>query len=231
MKFFYLFLLMLSLFFPVIASTSSNPGNEYENILTKLPDKVDLSRQYIIYLHGAIIERGESKPIHPRFGVYDYPAIKKALATNNVVLIAEQRKLNTNPAEYAGKVVRQINTLLSLGVNIKNITVVGFSKGAQIAILTSDALNRPHANFVIMANCGPWYDSKDFLKKLHLTGNVLSIYEKSDGPGSCKNIASRSPELLSFKEVEINTGKRHGAFFKPGKEWLAPLQKWINRAR
>ena len=31
----------------------------------------------------------------------------------------------------------------------------------------------------------------------------------------------------SFKEIAISTGKKHGAFFQPLPEWIAPLRAWI----
>jgi hypothetical protein len=61
---------------------------------------------------------------------------------------------------------------------------------------------------------------------LILGGNLLSIYETSDQLGSCKKLAARS-RLTSFKEVAISTGKGHGAFFQPLKDWLQPLKAWI----
>jgi hypothetical protein len=61
---------------------------------------------------------------------------------------------------------------------------------------------------------------------LSLGGNFLSIYEKSDSMGKCNKLAARS-HLTSFKEVEISTGRKHGAFFQPLPQWLEPLKAWI----
>ena len=80
-----------------------------------------------------------------------------------------------------------------------------------------------------MATCGEWYDRDDFLKELRLRGHVFSIYEKSDLAGSCQSLSSRLPAPSSFKEVVIDTGKKHGAFYLPREEWINPIVSWVNR--
>jgi hypothetical protein len=55
---------------------------------------------------------------------------------------------------------------------------------------------------------------------------LLSIYETSDEVGSCAKLAARS-HLVSFKEIAISTGRKHGAFFQPLSQWVRPLQAWI----
>lgn len=212
-------LMMVAIVFPLQAQT----------IYNSLPEQVDTTKNYVFYLHGAIIERGDPKPTHPRFGVYDYPAILEALSTDQWVLISEHRKPKTNPQSYSQVVVSQIETLIAKGIAAENITVVGFSKGAGIAIRTSSALNNKAVNFVIMANCGPWYDKRPKLKEFRLIGNILSIYEESDRPGSCQSLVDKSPSVTSFKEVVLNTGKEHGAFFQPLDEWVKPLLSWVRR--
>ena len=198
-------------------------------IYPSVPEKIDLTKQYVIYLHGAIIENGDPKPIHPRFGLYDFPAIQQALATKDIVLISEQRKSGTIPVEYANKVKAQVEALIVKGVKPENITVLGFSKGSGIAIIASDRIKNDQLNYVLMAHCGPWYDKSEALKQLRLTGHVLSIYEASDTPGSCEDLAKKSKNLKSFKEIVTHTGKAHGTFFLPNEVWVKPVLNWINR--
>jgi len=183
--------------------------------------------KHVIYLHGAIIEQGDLKPTHPRFGVYDYPAILKALQVEGIKLYAEQRPKNTDPAKYAEKTIKQINGLIKQGIAAKNITLLGFSRGAGISIRVSSALKNQGLNYVIMANCGSWFEKSPELSKLQLTGHVFSLYEKTDFASSCQFLADRSSHLSSFKELEINTGKAHGAFFQPRPVWVTAVLKWI----
>jgi hypothetical protein len=56
---------------------------------------------------------------------------------------------------------------------------------------------------------------------------VLSIYEISDTVKSCLFLKNRSEQLKSFSEISINTGKGHGAFYIPLKDWIQPVKKWI----
>ena len=61
-------------------------------------------------------------------------------------------------------------------------------------------------------------------------GSLLSIYETSDGVGSCNNVVKRNPEAIkSYKEISISTGKEHGAFYTPDSTWLIPLKIWLKR--
>lgn len=191
--------------------------------------KPGISDKHVFYLHGAIIEKGNPKPVHPKYGLYDYPAIISALSEYEFNLIAEQRSIDTEHLSYAQKLSDQIRDLIAKGSKPKDITVIGFSKGAMITVITSSLLKNDEVNFAIMATCGEWYETEAFLKNLRLHGNILSIYEKSDIAGSCQKLASRTPEPASFIEVSIDTGKEHGAFFLPRKEWINPSVSWINR--
>ena len=185
--------------------------------------------KYVFYLHGAIIEKGNPRPIHEKYGLYDYPAILSSLSKYDFQLLSEQRQADTDHLLYAKKIVMQINELLTTGVKPENITVLGFSKGAMITVIISSLLKSEEINFVIMATCGEWYDQDDFLKELRLRGNVLSIYERSDLAGSCQSLVKRLPAPSSFIEIELNTGKEHGAFYLPRDEWIKPLVSWVNR--
>ncbi len=211
----------------LLVSCVLNAGVIFESV----PGSIDSSKQYVIYLHGAIIERGDKKPIHPRFGLYDFPAIQQAFADKDLVLISEQRKPRTVPKVYVEKIKNQVDLLIKKGVPAKNITIVGFSKGAGITIIASDRIKNTELNYVIMANCGDWYEQSEILMKLQLTGHVLSIFEESDAPGTCRKIVGRSKNIQSFKEIKTQTGKAHGTFFLPRDVWMQPVFDWIFRKK
>jgi hypothetical protein len=179
----------------------------------------------IFYLHGRIIEEEGSRPVHERFGLYDYPAIVEALAADGALIISEVRESGTKAHEYAQIVVDQIEELIAKGETPESITVVGFSKGGSIAIYASMLLNHPDVNFVFIAACADWVSS---YADLIVSGNVFSIYEESDTlAGSCASLAKRNEELSSFSELAISTGKEHGAFYLPTSEWVDPLLVWV----
>lgn len=180
---------------------------------------------HVFYLHGQIVQDVGLRPTHPRYGLYDYPLIVEALAVDGITVISERRAPGTRPDEYAAVVARQIGELLANGVTADKITVVGFSVGGVITILTSSSMLDTNVNFVILAACSGWLASAPDIR---LHGHVLSVFEESDQADSCQDLANR--ELpLSFEEFSINTGKEHGAFYLPDDAWLGPVLKWIQR--
>ena len=188
------------------------------------PDTIEPGGTYVFYSHGNIVEGKNSRPKHPKFGVYDFPAIKRELADSEFDLIAYHRPQNTKPAQYAKELAAQVQQLLDAGVAPNRITILGFSKGGYISALTSNELKNEAINVIILAGCWAWVEKSP---EVQLYGNFLSIYETSDAVASCKILAERSPGLVSFEEIAITTGKKHGAFYNPREEWVEPVKVWI----
>jgi pimeloyl-ACP methyl ester carboxylesterase len=177
------------------------------------------------YSHGFIVEGDDPKPVHNRWGVYDFPAIKEKLADTEYQLIATHRPAKTDPFEYAEKLAEQVSQLLTRGVPAKNIFLVGFSRGGFITALTSSYLKNSNINLVILAACTSGMAKR---KDLTIYGNLFSIYETSDSVGSCDDVVQRSGETVSsYRELAISTGEEHGAFYRPISEWLVPVKNWI----
>jgi hypothetical protein len=58
----------------------------------------------------------------------------------------------------------------------------------------------------------------------------MILFCRSTSVGSCDNVVARSAETVSsYKEISLSTGKEHGAFFTPIKEWLLPVKNWLKR--
>ncbi|MEG3192317.1 alpha/beta hydrolase [Lysobacter sp. D1-1-M9] len=194
-------------------------------IYTDVPESVEPAKTYLIYLHGRIIENSGPRPIHPRYGLYDYPAVLEALSSRGAVVISAQRPPETDMNKYAGVVVSQVENLIDRGVPPENIVVAGFSKGGGIATRVSSFLRRPQVRFVLLATCpdGPTAPN------IRLTGRVLSVYEASDTlAGSCEPLADQPEQPRSFKEIKISTGKSHGAFYMPLPAWVDPVLDWVH---
>src|ERR1700730_6672832 len=82
-----------------------------QTIKACLSNDIDTSKIYLFYLHGQItIENG--KGISQYFGVYEYQNILDTLSSYGYKVISEPRPMNIDEGEYAGKVARQIDTLL-----------------------------------------------------------------------------------------------------------------------
>jgi hypothetical protein len=183
----------------------------------------------IFYLHGRIVEDEGPRPVHERFGLYDYPAIVDALGADGATVISEVRDSGTNEHDYAQLVVKQIEELIANGNAPESITVVGFSKGGSIAIYASWLLDNADVNFAFIAACADWVSS---LTELTVSGNIFSIVEGSDSfAGSCASLAARNKDLSSFTELATSTGEEHGAFYLPRDEWVGPLLTWIRGSK
>jgi predicted esterase len=194
-------------------------------ISAAVPDAVDPDGDYIIYLHGRIIEVEGRRPTHPTFGVYEYDAILEEFAKRGFNVISEVRPETTQVGGYAEKAADQVRQLVEAGVAPEQVTVVGFSKGGMITIATSSTLRMPGIGYVILAGCNNGVFQNTALT---LTGRVLSIHEASDNIGiSCAPLFGRSPDAASTLEHLIDTGERHGAFYRPRREWLDPIFQWI----
>jgi hypothetical protein len=193
-------------------------------ILPEVPEVIDPDARYLIYLHGAIIESAGVRPTHPEFGVYEYQQILEAFAERGFAVISEARPQGTDGMLYAATVADQAHALMDGGVPPEHITVVGFSKGGGIAIAASSMLANDRLNFVFMGACNPWLDSHP---EIIGWGRLLSLREASDTlAGSCTNFFGRSPNPCSHREVLLDLGGGHGAFYRPRPEWIEAVVKW-----
>ena len=194
-------------------------------ITAAVPPTVDPHARYVIYLHGLIIENEGRHPTSPQFGVYDYDDILHAFADAGLQVISAARPKGTQVQAYARKVAGEVRQLLDAGVPADRITVVGFSKGGAIAIVTSSLVKVPDVRYVFLAAC---FARRPGDPVFPVTGHVLSIHEASDTIGlSCAPLFARSPDVAETHEIEISTGLRHGAFFRVRPEWLVPTLAWI----
>ncbi|MEO1087219.1 MAG: hypothetical protein AAFY88_23540, partial [Acidobacteriota bacterium] len=103
---------------------------------------------YVFYLHGRIIEDAGRRPEHPEYGIYEYDRVLEALAAPGIAVISEARPPATDVNAYASTVVSQVGELFAAGVAPEAVTIVGFSKGGSIALLTSHQLGHDDVGFV-----------------------------------------------------------------------------------
>jgi hypothetical protein len=224
----YLTLLSTSFLAVMLFSSISFASSSY-----KMPADIDHEGKYLFYLHGSIIETKGPDARHPKYGKYEYFSILEAFEEGGFITISEVRSANTNKKEYASKITNQIVNLITAGVPPRNITVVGFSKGGSIALYTALYVMNPEVNYVVLAGCGQYGKFRQgyniFLQDAAggIQGRILSIFDNDDNiVGSYKRAFALSHEGLSSKEIVINTGRGHGAFYKVRKEWVAPIFDW-----
>jgi dienelactone hydrolase len=195
------------------------------SILSDVPAQVRPGARYVIYLHGRIVEEKGRRPTDERFGTYEYQQILDTLAASGAEVISEQRLRGTDFRAFGSHVADQVRRLLAGGVPAERIAVVGFSKGGAIAIVASALLEDPRVTFVFLGSCGDWVEGRD---DVDVRGRILSIYEASDELGtSCEPLFAQASEPGGHREIRIDTGAGHGAFFRPRPEWLDPLLQWV----
>jgi pimeloyl-ACP methyl ester carboxylesterase len=197
-------------------------------VYEQFPSRIHADQRYVIFLHGLIAEGTDPRPVHPENGVYDFPAIKQALFKDGGFnLIAQQRPKNADIGTYTAMLERWVRQLLAAGVPASRITIVGFSQGSYITAYSADRLRETGIHTALLGSCSNG-DITTSGAPLVLGGDLLNIYETTDSVRECGVLAQRS-RLSSFKEVAITTGKKHGAFFQPRREWIDPLKAWIRQ--
>ncbi len=92
-------------------------------IFAGVPEEIDTDARYLIYLHGAIIEREGERPTHPEYGIYEYREILEVFAEKGFVVISEARPEGTDGMLYAARVADQVRALLDADVPPSHITV------------------------------------------------------------------------------------------------------------
>ncbi|KAF2508747.1 alpha/beta hydrolase [Flavobacterium zhairuonense] len=185
-------------------------------------------QRYIFFLHNAYIEQNPLNVPHPEYGKAEYNEILASFRKDNFIVYSEIRKKNTDAKKYAEKIVKQIKTLLKKGISPDKITVIGTSKGGYIAQFVSTYLANPNVNFVFIG-CFRDVDIQEF-PEINFCGNILTIYEKSDvyGVSAIKRKETSKCKIEHFKEIELNTGLKHGFLYKAADNWIAPSKKWAN---
>lgn len=209
-----------------VAQRKTDAAQTQGIVLNDVPQKIDTKARFLFYLHGYIVEAGNTRPTSPKFGVYEYEQILDTFKQRGFVIISEARKKDPEVEPYAAKVTEQVRQLLKAKVPPKQITVVGASQGSWIAMLASTYLENRNVNFVFIAACSA---DDGFLKLVNLYGNVLSIYEKSDLAQSCQKYRTDATGINEWKEVEVSTGLNHGFLYRPMKEWIEPTIAWAKR--
>lgn len=195
----------------------------------KNANKLTRAQSYIFFLHNKFIEEHPLSEEHPEYGRAQYVEVLDDFRDANFTVFSEKRPVNTDSRQYAEKIVLQIDSLLQLGVKSNHITVIGTSKGGYIAQLVSTYMKNPNVNFVFIG-CYRESDLKD-LPLINFCGNILTIYERTDafGVSAIKRKETSNLKVTRFKEIELNTGLRHGFLFKPMKEWVEPTKLWAKR--
>ena len=214
--------LFLFIGFAICLST----GCAHPEITTALPKQINPSSNYLIYLHGGIVQDQGPEAVSQYFGPYSYWNILDTFQMHGFNVISEVRPKETEASEYAQKVARQVDTLLQAGVPENHITIVGASLGAYIAIETAHQLKRENLRYILLGLCSEYALRYYQRFKQELCGNFLSIYERTDEKGSCRSLFDDPNCKSGFSEVRVELGNGHGFLYRPYPEWVSVLVDW-----
>ena len=213
------YIIQTILFFVLL---SCQPSKKTQNLETE--------KDYIFFIHNKFLEENPDGTFSKEYNVKaEYNKILKSFSKDGFVVLSEKRKPNTNATEYAKKIVLQIDSLMQKGVKPNNITVIGTSKGGYIAQYVSTFAKNPNLNFVFIGS----FQNTDIaeIPAINFCGNILTIYEKSDvfGVTAVKRKQTSKLKINQFKEIELNTGLKHGFLYIASDEWLKPSKMWATR--
>jgi hypothetical protein len=183
--------------------------------------------KHIFYLHGRIIELQGRNAVSDQFGKYEYDKIIDSLKNLGAIIHNEIRTEKTEFVNFCEGTSSQIDQLIKSGVNPKNITLIGASKGAVMAMNISNMNTNP-INYVLLAANNSEIEREN---EWNLHGRILGIYEKSDSIAG-KNYQywiDKSTNAVEFNQVEINTGLGHGFLYRPINEWWNPTKEWMKK--
>ncbi|WP_421944210.1 hypothetical protein [Pedobacter sp.] len=187
-------------------------------------------KNYIFFIHNKFLEENPDQTFTEKYNVtVDYKGIVNSFRKDGFVVFSEKRNPKTNEHQYARKIVAQIDSLISKGVQPNHITVVGTSKGGYIAQFVSTFAKNPDLNFVFIGS----FQDEDIARipDINFCGNVLAIYEKSDifGVSAIKRKQTSKLKINRFKEIELNTGLKHGFLYIASDKWIKPCKLWAKR--
>ena len=192
-----------------------------------LPNEISMEGTYVFYLHGGVVQAQGIPAVSDYYGAYEYLNIVESLRSGGHYVVSEVRHKDTQELDYARQLSLQIDTLINAGVPPQNITVVGASLGAYIAMELAHIKNRQDLNYALLGLCSEYALGYFEQYREGLCGNFLSIYEASDSKSSCQSLLNHPDCKSGYREIRLDMGIDHAFLFKPYPEWTEPLQEWI----
>lgn len=203
----------------------TSPAAHAGTIQAGVPDRPDPNALYIVYMHGAWPETHARDEPHPTRGPFRYDDIVNGFAKRGFEVISELRTKPTNPRTFARLTREKVEALIAKGVPARNITVVGFSKGGEMALIIGSKLRQQEANFAILAGCAKSRSRQSYEKIIAtdaatLRGRFLSLYDQAERvAGSCREAFAKT-NVATLTEELLTVGKGHGTFYEANTVWL-----------
>lgn len=207
----------------LFTATAGTAGTVHDDF----PDRYDIDQSYIIYLHGAIVEREGVNATSAQFGSYDFTEIVSALAAGDADVIAPVRSGDVDAHRYATEIGREIIRMIASDVRPQQITVAGFSKGGYMTLMAARRLGEQSLRYVVMAGCTENIADGSDMRADGLYGNILSMVDASDDLAfSCMPLFARNRQLNDPQEIIFTNGTGHGFFYEADPAWTDMVLQW-----
>ena len=205
-------------------------------ITTDVPASPDRAGRHVIYVHDVALDRTPEDPERRARWV----RVTQAIAASGANVIAEVRPAGTiqkvpeDLDRYARRIAGQVRQLLAAGVPASRVTVVGYSRGAAMTLMSSTHVADPRVGYVAIAGCmndtGAFKAFAPVMMRYaeKLSGEFLAVNEQSDPDfASCAPYFARSTAKHSLAERSVATGKGHNFAVEPDAAWVEPVTAWI----
>jgi dienelactone hydrolase len=205
-------------------------------VSTDVPAAPERAGRHVIYVHDVALDRApDDAERRARLA-----RVIQALAARGTNVIAEVRPAGTiqkvpeDLDRYARRVAGQVWQLLAAGVPASRVTVMGYSRGAVLALLSSTHVADARVGYVAIAGCMNETGAfKAFVPVMlryaeKFSGEFLAVNERSDPDfASCAPYFARSTAAHSLAERSVVTGKGHNFAAEPDAAWVEPVTAWI----
>ncbi len=217
---------MKHIYLAIIGLVLSLPASG-QQISATVPLLPDPDASYVFYLHGGIVNDENRNPTSSYYGKYEYDSILLALANSGFYVISEARLKETKEVDYAKKISKQVDSLLTAGIPLSQISVIGASLGAYIAMELAIIRKQEELKIALLGLCSEY--ALGYFKQYSnsICGDFLSVYEVSDQKGPCESIFTNQVCTKGFNEIRLDMGIDHAFLYKPYDEWLKPVVTWL----
>lgn len=193
------------------------------DVRSEWPEAYAADKEYVVFLHGSNVYRtgtlGQQAQEQNR-------VIAEQIAALGSVVILDQRTYGVKVYDHSRLVSKRISLMLEAGVPAKNITVVGYSSGANGAYYVAATLLNPDMGYVYLTGCHKRITGFP-------RGEILALYDERDGQefGSCAKQTERVKSGLVLTEKSYNSGQGHRYFSIWDEAWGQDMLSWLSTER
>ncbi len=182
---------------------------------------IDPTAKYIFYFHPRFPPGSTDRLASVG---YDYEGTLAALRAEGFTVVSEVRPQELPWIEEADRSAPAVRKLLDAGVPASHITLVGFSKGAVIALMIGARLGEADIRIVGLSTCSSsWANNEEItFHSTQFVGRILLLDDAGKSPITRCGIAGAL-------EKQFSEGQGVALFLKPRDIWLKEIASFAAR--